>query len=220
MPILNITRTIYDPAIKDFVFDSSESKTMPHIKHWINNKNPVIYWYVLRIDILSDNPLDQWAVELYTHQALHIVDAYVEGIDRRFELKKGERDSWSDKYVLSIPKQLGIPITGRGSRRIFFKVDINCKEGLMHEYSISGTFIAQGAEPISIREKTFRYSCKVGEFRQIFNNNPDEASIYAKKRLSDRYSSNDIQLFTNSFRMIHDLYSYCHSGSLEKRLSN
>ncbi len=209
-----ITRTIYDPALKDFVFDSPEGRVMPNIRQWIDKQNPVIYWYILRVDNPSELLLDQWAIELYTHQALNITDAYIDGIDRRFELKKRERDPWSDKYVLSIPKQLGIPIVGSGARRIFFKVDINCREGLMHEYGISGKFIAQGVEAIDVREKMFRYSCKVGEFRQIFNNNPDEASVYAEKHLSTRYSSNSVQVFTNSFRMIHDLCKYCNSGPI------
>ncbi|AKB26593.1 serine/threonine kinase [Methanosarcina sp. MTP4] len=211
-----ITRTIYDPALKDFVFDSPEGRAMPNIRQWIDKQNPVIYWYILRVDNPSELLLDQWAVELYNHQALNITDAYIDGIDRRFELKKRERDPWSDKYVLSIPKQLGIPIVGSGTRRIFFKVDVNCREGLMHEYGISGKFIAQGVEAIDVREKMFRYSCKVGEFRQIFDNNPDEASIYAERRLSFRYSSKSVQVFTNSFRMIHDLYKYCHSGPIGK----
>ena len=213
---LTITRTVYDPATRDFVFDSAESKALPNIRQWINNKNPVIYWYVLRVDNQSELQLDQWAIELYTHQALNITEAYIDGIDRCFELKKREHDLWTEKYVLSISKQLGIPIVGKGTRRVFFKVDINCREGLMHEYGISGRFIAHGVEPVDIREKAFQYSCKVGEFKQIFDNNPDEASLYAEKRLSNRYSSNDIQLFTNSFRMIHDLYRYCHSGPVQK----
>lgn len=213
---ITITRTIYDPALKNFVFDSPEEKVMPKVRQWIEKENPVIYWYILRVDNPSELLFDQWAVELYTHQALSITDAYIDGIDRRFEMRKRERDPWSDKYVLSIPRQLGIPIVGKGIRRIFFKVDINCREGLMHEYGISGKFIAEGIEAIDIREKMFRYSCKVGEFRQIFDNNPDEASIYAEKRLLARYSSNSIQVFTNSFRMIHELYKYCHSGDIVK----
>ena len=213
-PQITLSRTIYDPALKDFVFDSPEAKAMPNIRKWIDNENPVIYWYILRIDNASALPLEQWAVELYMHQALSVPDAYIDGINHRFELRKREHDSWSDKYVLSIPEQLGIPIVENGTRRIFFKIDVNCKEGLMHEYGISGKFIAKGVEPVDIREKLFCYSCKVGEFRQIFNNNPDEASIYAEKRLSSRYSSNSVQIFTNSFRMIYDLCQYCHSDSI------
>ncbi|AKB43939.1 tetratricopeptide repeat protein [Methanosarcina vacuolata] len=213
---ITITRTIYDPALKNFVFDSPEEKVMPNVRKWIEKENPVIYWYILRVDNPFELLFDQWAVELYTHQALSITDAYIDGIDRRFEMRKRERDPWSDKYVLSIPRQLGIPIVGKGIRRIFFKVDINCREGLMHEYGISGKFVAEGIEAIDIPEKMFRYSCKVGEFRQIFDNNPDEASIYAEKRLLARYSSNSIQVFTNSFRMIHELYKYCHSGDIVK----
>lgn len=62
----------------------------------------------------------------------------------------------------------------------------------------------------------FQYSCKVGEFRQIFNNNPDKASMYADKRLTGKYSADDIHVFTNSFRMIHELSNYCHYGSLQR----
>ncbi|WP_321416957.1 formylglycine-generating enzyme family protein [uncultured Methanomethylovorans sp.] len=213
---LTITRTVYDPATRDFIFDSAESKALPSIRQWINNNNPFIYWYILRVDNQSELSLDQWAIELYTHQALNIKEAYIDGIDRCFELKKRENDSWCDKYVLSIPKQLGIPIVGKGTRRILFKVDINCREGLMHEYGISGRFIAHGVESADIKEKFFQYSCKVGEFKQILDNNPDEASVYAEKRMSARYSAKDVQLFTNSFRMIHDLYSYCHSGLIQR----
>ena len=216
MPLLSISRTIYDPATKGFITSTPDAKALPNIKEWINQHNPVIYWYVLRIDNLTDASIDQWAVELYAHQALSITEVYLDGIDRRFEVRKRERDPWSEKYVLSIPRQVGIPLIGKGTRRIFFKVDIDCKEGLMHEYGISGQFIAQGTNPIEIKEKMFKYSCKVGEFRQIFDNNPDEASHYAEKRLVSKYSSNSVQIFTNSFRMIHELYGYCHSNSLNR----
>jgi len=215
-PSITLTRTIYDPAIKDFITSTPDAKALPHIKQWINQHNPAIYWYILRIDNPSDTDISQWAVELYAQQALTITEVYVDGIDRRFEVRKRERDPWSEKYVLSIPRQVGIPIIGKGTRRIFFKVDIDCKEGLMHEYGISGAFMAQGMDPIEIKEKMFQYSCKVGEFRQIFDSNPDEASMYAEKRLVGKYSSNSVQVFTNSFRMIHELYSYCHSGSLNR----
>ena len=215
-PSITISRTIYDPATKDFITSTPDAKALPHIKQWINQHNPVIYWYILRIDNPSDASIDQWAVELYAHQALSITEVYVDGIDREFEVRKRERDPWSEKYVLSISREVGIPIIGKGTRRIFFKVDIDCKEGLMHEYGISGAFIAQGMGTVEIKEKMFQYSCKVGEFKQIFDNNPDEASHYAEKRLMGKYSSNSVQVFTNSFRMIYELYGYCHSISLNR----
>ena len=215
-PLLSISRTIYDPAVKDFVTASSDAKALPHIKEWINDHNPVIYWYILRIDNPTDNDISQWAVELYAHQALTITEAYIDGSDRRFELHKERHDPWTEKCVLSIPRQIGIPIVSKGIRRIFFKVDIDCKEGLMHEYGISGTFMAKGMESGEIKEKMFQYSCKVGEFKQIFDKDPHVASHYAEKRLVGKYSSNSVQVFTNSFRMIHELYGYCHSGSLHR----
>ena len=129
----SISRTIYDPANKDFVTASPDAKALPHVKEWINQHNPVIYWYVLRIDNASDDMILQWAVELYTHQALTITEAYVDGSDRIFELKKREHGAWNDKYVLAISEQIGIPIVGRGTRRIYFKVDIDCKEGPYQE---------------------------------------------------------------------------------------
>ena len=212
-----ISRTIYDPARKDFVFDSADAKALPNIRAWIDTHNPVIYWYILRIDNTTDTDIFQWAVELHTHQALTITEAYIENINRKFEPKKRERDPWSDKYILSIPRQAGIPIMGKGgTRRIYFKIDINCKEGLMHEYGISGSFMAQGMEPVEIKEKLFQYSCKVDEFKLIFDYNPDEASLYAQKRLTAEYSLASARVFTNSFRMIHDLVKYCHSSYLEK----
>ena len=215
-PSITISRTIYDPATKGFITSTLDAKALPNIKEWINQHNPAIYWYVLRIDNPTDADISQWAVRLYAHQALTITEAYVDGSDRKFELKKREHDDWNEKYVLSIPRQIGIPVVGKGTRRIFFKVDIDCKEGLMHEYGISGHFIAQGTNPIEIKEKMFQYSCKVGEFRQIFDKDPDEASHYAEKRLVSKYSSNSVQIFTNSFRMIHELYGYCHSNSLNR----
>ena len=213
---ITISRTIYDPAIKDFITSSDDTKALPNVKQWITDKNPVIYWYILRIDNPPDADISQWAVELYAHQALTITEAYVDGSDRKFELKKREHDAWNEKYVLSIPRQIGIPIVGKGTRRIFFKVDIDCKEGLMHEYGISGKFVAQGMEPVKIKEKMFQYSCKVGEFRQIFDKDPHEASDYAEKRLSWKYSTDSVHVFTNSFRMIHELYGYCHSKSVDR----
>jgi hypothetical protein len=47
---------------------------MPGIKQWINKHNPVIYWYILRMDNPSDSDISQWAVELYTHQSLSITE--------------------------------------------------------------------------------------------------------------------------------------------------
>jgi hypothetical protein len=215
-PII-ITRTIYDPARKDFVFDSADAKALPNIRAWIDTHNPVIYWYILRIDNTTDTDIFQWAVELHTHQALTITEAYIEDINHRFKPNKRELDHWSEKYILSIHRSAGIPIMGvGGTRRIYFKVDINCKEGLKHEYGILGSFIAQGMEPVEIKEKLFKYSCKVDEFKQIFDYNPDEASLYAQKRLTAGYSLASAQAFTNSFRMIHDLVKYCHSSYLEK----
>ena len=216
MPSLSISRTIYDPATKGFITSTPDAKAMPNIKEWINQHNPVIYWYVLRIDNPKDVDISQWAVELYAHQALTITEAYIDDSARRFELRKERHDPWTEKCVLSIPRQIGIPIVGKGTRRIFFKVDIDCKEGLMHEYGISGAFMAKGTDPVEIKEKMFQYSCKVGEFRQIFDKDPDEASHYAEKRLVSKYSSNSVQIFTNSFRMIHELYGYCHSNSLNR----
>ena len=215
-PSITLTRTIYDPAIKDFITSSPDAKVLPHIKEWINQHNPVIYWYILRLDNPTNADISQWAVELYAHRALTITKAYIDDNSRGFELEKERHDTWTKMYVLAIPRQIGIPIVGKGTRRIFFKVDIDCKEGLMHEYGISGQFVAHGMDPVEIKEKMFQYSCKVGEFRQIFDNNPDEASHYAERHLVGKYSSNSVPVFTNSFRMIHELYGYCHSGSLQR----
>ncbi len=85
---VTITRTIYDPAVKDFVFDSGEKKALPKIREWIDSHNPLIYLYILRIDNTTDTDISQWAVELYTHQALTITDAYIDGIDRRAQMTK------------------------------------------------------------------------------------------------------------------------------------
>lgn len=154
-PSITISRTIYDPSTKDFITSIPDAKALPHIKQWINQHNSVIYWYILRIDNPSDASIDQWAVELYAHQALSITEVYVDGIDHRFEVRKSERDPWRERFVLSIPREVGIPIIGKGTRRIFFKVDIDCKEGLMHEYGISGAFMAQGMGAVEIKEKMF-----------------------------------------------------------------
>ena len=216
MATLSISRTIYDPDTKDFVTGAPDAKALPHIKEWINQHNPFIYWYILRIDNITDDDISQWAVELYTHQALTITEAYIDGFDRIFELKKRDKDAWNEKYVLSISRMLGIPIVSKGTRRIYFKVDIDCKEGLMNEYAIGGTFLPYGMEPVKIKEKMFQYSCKVGEFRQIFDKDPHQASSYAEKKLSGKYSSNSVHVFTNSFRMIHELYGYCHSKTLDR----
>jgi hypothetical protein len=127
LPSLSISRTIYDPSIKDFITSTPDAKAMPNIKQWINQHNPVIYWYVLRIDNPEDVDISQWAVKLYAHRALTITEAYIDDSSRRFELEKERHDPWTKMYVLSIPRQVGIPIIGKGIRRIFFKVDIDCK---------------------------------------------------------------------------------------------
>lgn len=215
-PYIIISRTIYDPDKKDFITSTPNAKALPHIKAWINQHDPKIYWYILRLDNPSDNDISQWAVELYAYQALTISEAYIEGSDRKFELRKERHDPWTEKWVLPIPRQFGIPIVGKGTRRIFFKVDIDCKEGLMYEYDISGAFIALGMESLEIKEKMFQYSCKAGEFRQIFNNNPDAASMYAEKYMEGKYDPKSLQFFINGFREIHKLNVYCHSVSLKR----
>ncbi|MBU4220987.1 MAG: hypothetical protein L6265_05185 [Thermoplasmatales archaeon] len=70
-----ITRTIYDPASKNFVFDSNDTKALPKIRNWIIDNNPSIYWYILRIDNPTTSDISQWAVEIYTQQALTIAEA-------------------------------------------------------------------------------------------------------------------------------------------------
>ncbi len=56
---VSISRTVYDPARRDFIFDSTEAKALPNIRNWINSHNPVIYWYVLRIDNLAGTDISQ-----------------------------------------------------------------------------------------------------------------------------------------------------------------
>lgn len=34
------------------------------------------------------------------HYAVSITDVHIDGIDRRFEMRRRERDPWSEKYVL------------------------------------------------------------------------------------------------------------------------
>jgi len=72
----------------------------------------------------------------------------------------------------------------------------------MHEYGISGAFMAQGMNTVEIKEKMFQYSCKLGEFRQIIDKVPHETSHYAEKRLVGKYSLHSVQFFTNSLRLL------------------
>jgi hypothetical protein len=94
LPSLSISRTIYNPYIEDFITSTLDPKVMPNIKEWIKRHNPVIYWYILRLDNPADTDISQWAVELYVHQALTITEAYIDGSDRRFELRKERHDLW------------------------------------------------------------------------------------------------------------------------------
>jgi hypothetical protein len=53
-------RTVWDPSSKDFVWGAEkpdEYGELPRIKEWIRNKNPNIYWFLLKIANRTDHPV-------------------------------------------------------------------------------------------------------------------------------------------------------------------
>lgn len=210
-------RTIWDPnpGNRDFVWSRGkpdEYGELPRIKQWISDKNPNIYWFLLKIVNRANYPVTEWNVTLYTEQALmitkaHLDDKRVRIVDSSFDTNKNR-----NKYVVSIPPELGVSIPAKGGTRLmYFETDIRCEDALKMEFGVSGV-VKLGTTPqieVPIREKRFTYACKYGDFKKMFYGSIDALASQVMENLQDSYRREIVQNFTNSFRLIRDFENYC-----------
>lgn len=193
-----LTRTVYDP-VKD-IFVSDKKLEYPEIKKWINSHPPLDYWYILRIDNLGII-IEQWAVELETHIALSVKEAFIDGFERSLPLNK-EHIQWKDKYVLRVPKELGIPLPSNGTRRLYFRLNIDCTTALLPRYAISGRVVAKDVIPIP--EKDFSYSCELRTLKKVWAKKPKEVEKYVDGKARELYSLDAARAITDALRLYNE----------------
>ncbi len=223
-PEFTTIRTVWDPLDKDFVWGAEkpmEFGELIGIKQWISDKNPNIYWFLLKIVNRADYPVTEWNVTLYTEQALMITKAHLDYkrvriVDSSFDTNKNR-----NKYVVSIPPELGVSIPAKGGTRLmYFETDIRCEDALKMEFGVSGV-VKLGTTPqieVPIREKQFTYACKYGDFKKMFYGSIDALASQVMENLQDSYRREIVQNFTNSFRLIRDFENYCKNRYAEPEI--
>ena len=213
-------RTVWDPPDKDFVWDvrkPEEYGELPIIKEWIKDKNPNIYWFLLKIINHTDHPVTEWNVTLYTEQALaidevHLNEKPVKIVDERFDTNE-----YKNICVASVSPEYGVNIPANGERRMYFKMKIRCEDALKKKFGISGV-VGLGKSPqveVPIREKRFTYKCIVGDFRNMFYGSTDVLASLVMNNMQNSYSREIMQNFTNSFRLILEFKEYCNDKYAE-----
>ncbi|RLG23297.1 hypothetical protein DRN76_05560 [Methanosarcinales archaeon] len=217
-------RTVWDPSNKDFVWDAGkpdEYGELPRIKRWIEDKNPNIYWFLLKIANHTDHPVTEWNVTLYTEQALTITEAHLDEKQVRIVKSDFDTDSNRNVCVVAIPPELGVSIPANGGRRsMYFKIDIRCEDALKMEFGVFGV-VKLGKSPqieVPIREKRFTYACKYGDFRNMYYGSIDALASMAITNLQDSYNCEIVRNFTNSFRLIRDFEKYCNDRYAESEV--
>ncbi|HIE31266.1 MAG TPA: hypothetical protein EYP67_02645, partial [Methanosarcinales archaeon] len=221
-PIKQFTtpRTVWDPSNKDFVWDAEkpdEYGELPRIKRWIKDKNPNIYWFLLKIVNHTGCPVTEWNGTLYTEQALKILEAHIDEKPVRIVKSDFDTDTNRNVCVVAIPPERGVSIPAKGGRRsMYFKMDIRCEDALKMEFGVSEV-VKLGKSPqieVSIREKRFTYACKYGDFKSMFIESPDTLASQVMENLQNPDNRGIVQNFTNSFRLIREFEKYC-NGTVE-----
>jgi len=217
-------RTVWDPSSKDFIWGAEkpdEYGELPRIKEWIRNKNPNIYWFLLKIVNHADHPVSEWNVTLCTEQALTITEAHIDERPVRIVKSDFDTDSNRNVCVVAIPPELGVSIPANGGRRsMYFKMDIRCEDVLKMEFGVFGV-IKLGKSPqaeVPIREKRFTYACKYGDFRNMYYGSIDALASMAVTNLQESYSRGIVRNFTNSFRLIREFEKYCNDRYAESEI--
>lgn len=207
-------RTVWDPSSKDFVWDAgrpAEYGELPGIKQWIGDKNPDIYWFLLKIENHADYAVTEWNVTLNTEQALTIIEAHIDEKPVRIVKSDFDTDKNRNICVVAIPPELGVSIPANGVRKMYFKMDIRCEDALKSEFGVSG-IVKLGKSPqveVPIREKRFTYSCKYGDFKKMWYGSIDELASLVLKNKQDSHDREIWKILTNSFRLIRDFEKYC-----------
>ncbi len=217
-------RTVWDPSSKDFVWDAGkpdEYGELPRIKRWIEDKNPNIYWFLLKIVNHADHPVTEWNVTLYTEQALTITEAHIDEKQVRIVKSDFDTDNNRNVCVVAIPPELGVSIPANGGRRsMYFKMDIRCEDALKIEFGVSGV-AKLGKSPqveVPIKEKRFTYACKFGGFGEPWYGSIDDLASQITENLQNSYSREIVQNFTNSFRLICEFEKYCNDRYAESEV--
>ncbi|MGP8323790.1 MAG: hypothetical protein ACT6FG_07330, partial [Methanosarcinaceae archaeon] len=174
---------------------------LPQIKRWIENKNPNIYWFLLKIVNRADYPVTEWNVTLCIEQALTITKVHIDERPVRIVKNDFDTDSNRNVCVISIPPELGVSIPANGGKRLmYFKMDIRCEDALKTEFGVYGV-VKLGTTPqieVPIREKRFTYACKYGDL------GIDNPEIWSN--------------FTNSIRLIREFEKYCNDRYAESEI--
>ncbi len=207
---IELRRTVYDPVAKNFVSD--KSLDYPEIMKWITSHPPLDYWYILRIDNLGCI-VEQWAVELETHIALSIKEVYIDGFEQSFPLNR-EHLQWKDKYMFRLPKELGIPLPSNGTRRLYFRLNIDCTTALMPRYAISGKLIANDVIPIP--EKDFPFSCELRKLKKVWAKKPDEIAKYADGRARELYSLDAARAIADALKLYYEINKLIETGYVDE----
>lgn len=212
---LRIMRTVYDPVTKDFV--PEKKLDYPEVKRWIEAHPPPDYWYILRIDNRGA-PVDEWAVEIETNLALSVKEAYIEGIDRRFDDDlTSEHDRYKERYSLSVQSGYGSPLHRNGTRRLYFRLNIDCEKTLLPVYALSGRVIA-GDDVVDIAEKEFPFSCELRELKKVWANSPNEVLGYAHERAREHYPMDTATAIVDALRLYNEINDLVKSRYVEESL--
>lgn len=212
-PIITIRRTVYDPVSKDFV--SEKKLDYPEVKGWLEAHLPPDYWYIMRIDNTGGS-VDEWAVELETHLALLVKEAYIEGIDRRFNLRS-EHDFYKERHILSVPKDYGIPLQHNGTRRLYFRLNIDCTTVLLPVYAIAGRVIA-GDDVMLITEKEFPFSCEIRKLKEVMSSSPAEVLDFVHKRAMNYYPLDAARAIVHALRLYNEINELVKSRYVDENL--
>lgn len=197
---LDIRRTVYDPVNKGFV--SEKKLNYPEVERWIESHPPPNYWYILRIGNTGSS-VEEWAVELETHLALSVKEAYIEGFDRKFNIRS-EHDRYKEKHILAVLKEYGIPLPSNGVKRLYFRLNIDCATALLSKYALSGRVIANDIT-LLIPEKNFPFSCELKEIQAALAKDPEGVENYVKGTAEGRYDHKTVIAIVNALRLYNEI---------------
>lgn len=217
---LEIKRTVYDPVNKGFV---SENKlNYPEVERLVESHPPPNYWYILWIGNTGSS-VEEWAVELETHLALSVKEAYIEGIDRKFNIRS-EHDRYKEKHILAVLKEYGIPLPSNGVKRLYFRLNIDCATALLSKYAISGNVIANDVT-LPIPEKNFPFSCGIREIQAALAKDPEGVENYVKGTAEGRYNHETVIAIVNALRLYNEINvivnnKYVDEDKLKNKIEN
>lgn len=199
-----LERTIYDPVLQDFLVSSE--RPLVNIRKWIEDRDSGSYWFVICIHNSSDNPLDEWGIELSATSSLQVVDACIEGYGESATVRESHPAPWLSQWVIGVSHHAGIVIPRSGSRRIYIKLGSNAC-GVSH--TIKGRCMTSHGIEVPIREKTFTYSCDVATLRTALSSDPAAAGQYAENIIRRAYDRDTALKLLRSFKLVQEIDQCC-----------